>query len=191
MNTPEHRPDWKAPVPTTPPAIHSQTLSRVIGVVRGLTGVAGVMSLSVLATEAALPAAYKPSTLIGSFHGRIEAADAAAKAGPVTALTRQNAEAASQPPAFASMEASAFQTQQQVLASSLQTDTSIVNAADAACLGGKLIPHDNQDWGWLGSLLSLGCEIGDQTRQDMMNTLRRGAQDNSVLIQRPRANGDQ
>lgn len=190
MNTPDNRPEWKAS-PPSPPAIHSQILSRSVGLIRGLTGLAGLMSFAVLTAEATLPASYKPSTLIGSFHGRLEAADAAAKAAAVTALTRQNAEAASQPPAFAGMETSAFQTQQQVLAGSLQTQSSIANTADAACMGSQLIPRDNQDWGWLGDLLSMGCGVGDHVRQGMLDTLRRGGQDNSVLIQRPRANGDQ
>lgn len=184
MNTPEPRSDWK---PSPQPAIHSQTLSRVIGLVRGFTGVAGVMSLSVLMAEATMPASYKPSNLIGSFHGRIEAADAAAKVGPVTALTRQNAEAASQPPAFAGMETEAFRQQQQVLADSLQTQSTIANAADAACIAGKMLPPGDRDWGWLGTMLSQTCGVGDKVRQDMMSTLKRGGQDNSVLIQRPRA----
>lgn len=187
MNTPNDRPDWKAVTPSAPPAIHSQTLSRVVGLVRGFTGLAGVMSIVVLTGEATLPAPYKPSTLIGSFHGRIEAADAAAKVGPVTFLTRQNAEAAAQPPAFASMESSAFQQQQQVLADSMQSQSTIANGADVACIAGQLIPRDNRDWGWLGQMLSQGCGRGDQLRQGMLNTLKRGAQDNSVLIQRPRA----
>lgn len=189
MNSPEHRPDRQAAA-SPPPAIQSQFLTRVVGVIRGFTGLAGVISLSVLAAEAALPASFKPSTLIGGFHGRIEAADATAKAGPVSALTRQNAEAASQPPAFAGMETAAFQAQQQVLAGSLQMQSTIANTADASCAGSKLIPQHDRDWGWLGGLLSLGCGVGDQVRQDMMRTLRRGGQDNSVLIQRPRAGGD-
>lgn len=186
MNTPELRSDWKA-APSTPPAISSPTLSRVIGLGRGFTGLAGIVSLTVLAAEATLPASYKPSTIIGSFHGRVEAADAAAKVGPVTALTRKNAEAASQPPAFAGMEAEAFRQQQQVLADALASQRAIANTADAACVGGQLIPRDSKDWGWLGDMLSLGCGVGDQVRQDMMTTLKRGGQDNSVLLQRPRA----
>ena len=66
--------------------------------------------------------------------------------------------------------------------------------ADAACISGKLIPRNNQNWGWLGEVLSTGCGLGDDVRNDMMQTLRRGGQDNSVLIQRPRAgagNGDE
>lgn len=193
MNKPEIRSDWKASPSSPPPAIHSQTLSRVIGLIRGFTGLAGVMSLAVLTAEATLPALYKPSTIIGSFHGRVEAADAAAKIGPVTALTRKNAEAASQPPAFAGMETEAFRQQQQVLADSLQTKSTIANTADATCIAGKMIPRGDRDWGWLGALLNQTCGVGNQVRQDMMNTLKRGGQDNSVLIQRPRAggNGDQ
>lgn len=192
MNTPEHRPDWKA-FPSPPPAINSPTLSRVIGLVRGFTGLAGVMSLAVLTAEATVPSSYKPSTLIGGFHGRIEAADAAAKVGPVTALTRQNAEAAAQPPAFAGMETEAFRQQQQVLADSLASQNAIANGADVACVAGKFISPNDRDWGWLGAMLSQTCGVGDQVREGMMNTLKRGGQDNSVLIQRPRAGntGDQ
>lgn len=196
MGTLDQRPDVRAALPSSPPssapAIHSQALSRVVGLVRGLTGLAGVMSLSVLMAEAVLPASYKPSVIIGRFHGNVEAADAAAKIGPVTALTRKNAEAASQPPAFAGMETEAFRQQQQVLADSLQTQSTIANTADAACIAGKIIPPGDRDWGWLGAMLNQTCGVGDAVRRGMMDTLKQGGQDNSVLIQRPRAgNGGQ
>ena len=187
MNAPHSsEPQFRAS-PPSPPAVHSAIVTRVAGLVRGFTGLAGAVSLGVLVAEAVLPMAYKPSTIIGTFHGRVEAADAAAKIGPVTALTRQNAEAAAQPPAFAGMETEAFRQQQQVLADSLQTQSAIANTADAACVGSKFVSPNDRDWGWLGSLLSMGCGMGDQVRGNMMSTLRRGGQDNSVLIQRPRA----
>ena len=66
-----------------------------------MTGLAGVMSLLVLSAEVSLPDRYKPSTVIGSFHGRVEAADAEAKREAIVKLARKNAEASSQPPAFA------------------------------------------------------------------------------------------
>lgn len=187
MTTSQTSPQWQAPTPPTPPAIHSATVARVIGLVRGLTGVAGVVSFAVLGAEGVLPDAYKPSTLIGSFHGRVEAADAKAKLGPVTALTRKTAERAAQPPAFAAMETEAFRQQQQVLADSLQTDNAIANTADAACMVGKVIPTGDRDWGWLGTALLQACDISPTVRKGMMNTLRHGGQDNSVLIQRPHA----
>ena len=72
----------------------------------------------------------------------------------------------------------------------MATQNAVANSAEAACVGGKLIPRDSKDWGWLGDLLSLGCGVGDQVRQDMMATLKRGGQDNSILIKRPRAGAD-
>lgn len=189
METSNQRPEFRAPQ-ASPPAIQNGALARVIGVVRGFTGLAGVITILVLIAEATLPMAYKPSELIGTFHGRLEAADAAAKIGPVTALTRKNAEASSQPPAFAGMETEAFRQQQQVLADSLQTQSVIANTADAACVGAKFVSPNDQDWGWLGTLLSQGCGLGDSARGVMMDTLRRGGQ-NSVLIQRPHASGNE
>lgn len=187
MNTPNARSELKAPQPPTPPAIHNPVLTRTLTLMRGFTGIAGAVSIGVLVAEATLPMPYKPSVLIGSFHGRLEAADAAAKIGPVTALTRKNAEAASQPPAIATMETEGFRQQQQILADSLATQSIIANTGDAACAAARLISPNDRDWGWLGALLSQGCGVGDQVRGNMMSTLRRGGQDNSVLIQRPRA----
>ena len=190
MNMPnQQQPQWKVPQSATPSAIASPISLRVLGIGRGLTRFAGLISLGFMIGEATLPLDYKPSTLIGRFHGRVEGADATAKVDAVPNLTRKNAEAASEPPAYAGMETEAFRQQQQVLADSLQTQGTIANTADAACFAGKVIPRDNLDWGWLGALLSQTCGVGDQVRQDMMTTLKRGGQDNSVLIQRPRANG--
>lgn len=187
----ESKDSWRGlptpPAPSSPPAVHTPTLTRVIGVARGFTGLAGVVSIAVLAAEATLPAPYKPSIMIGSFHGRIEAADADAKIDAVPALTRRNAEAAAQPPAFATMENDAFRQQQQVLADSLQTQSAIANTVDAGCALGQLIPRNDRDFGWLGDLLRGGCGMSDQVRQNMVDTLKRGGQDNSVVIQRPRA----
>ena len=162
-------------------------LGRVATILRGLTGLAGAVSIAVFAAEVTLPARLKPSMVIGSFHGRIEAADAAAKADAVTALARRTSEAAAQPPAFTTMETDAFREQQKVLVDSMHTQTAVANGADAACVAGQLIPRDNQSYGWLRELLRSGCGVGDQVRQNMMETLRRGGQDNSVLIQRPSA----
>lgn len=175
--------------PTQPhaPAIGSPVLSRVVGVFRGFTGLAGMVTVVVLAAEAVLPASYTPSMLIGGFHGRIEAADAEAKGEAVAAFTRRNAEAASQPPAFAGMENDAFRQQQQILAGALQAQSSVANGADVACVAGQLIPRGDRDFGWLSDLLRGACGVGDQVRQNMVDTLRRGGQDGSVLMQRPRA----
>lgn len=177
--------------PEHQPALNNPILTRVVGLVRGFTGVAGVITFGVLAAEAVLPAPIKPSMLIGSFHGRIEAADANAKRDSTAAFTRTNASAAAEPPGFTAMETEAFRQQQQVLADALQTQSAIANFGDAACVIGQLIPRDDKDWGSTGGFLRNACGVGDQVRQNMVQTLKRGGQDNSVLIQRPRAGGGQ
>lgn len=187
---PDNKDNWRPGPPPAPPsapaAIHTPKLSRVIGLVRGFTGFAGVVSIGVLTAEATLPADYKPSILIGGFHGRVEAADATAKIDALAELTRRNAEAAAQPPAFATMENDAFREQQKVLAEAMQTQSGVANMADAGCVVGQLIPPGDRDWGWLAVMLQKTCEVGDRVRQNMVETLKRGGQNNSVVIQRPR-----
>ncbi len=104
---PDNKDSWRTgpatPPAPTPSAIHTPKLTRVVGLIRGFTGLAGVVSIGVLVAEATLPDSYRPSTVIGHFHGRIEAADAEAKMGPVTELTRRTAEAGAQPPAYSTM----------------------------------------------------------------------------------------
>jgi hypothetical protein len=135
-------------------------LGRVLGIVRGFTGLAGAVSLTALAAEAVLPAAVKPSVLIGCFHGRIEAADADTKARAVTALTRLNAEAAAQPPAVAQMETEAFRVQQQALADSLGVQSGVANLA---CVIGTIIPRGG-DGDAIGQGLRGACGVGDHGR---------------------------
>jgi hypothetical protein len=157
---------------------------RVVGIMRGLTGLAGAVSLVGLMGEAVLPAAVKPSVLIGSFHGRIEAADANAKVGAVANLTRQNAEAAAEPPAVAQMETEAFRVQQQAIADSLGVQSGVANMADLACVIGTIIPRGG-DGDAIGQGLRGACGVGDQVCSSMVETLKRGGQSGSTLIQRP------
>lgn len=182
MNAPQQHTSFR---PQTPPAVQTPALGRVMGIARGFTGLAGAVSLTVLMAEAVLPASIKPSVLIGGFHGRLEAADADAKAPSVTAYTRLNAEAAAQPPAVAQMETDAFRTQQQALADSLNVQRGFANMADLGCILGGFFPREG-DGATIGQGLRSACGVGDQVRSNMVDTLKRGGQEGSTLIQRPR-----
>jgi hypothetical protein len=159
-------------------------LGRVVGIARGLTGAAGAVTLIGLVAEAALPASARPSVLIGAFHGRIEASDADAKVDAIANLTRKNAESAAQPPAVAQMETEAFRVQQQAIAESLGVQSGVANMADLACVIGTLIPRGGDSDALVQGLRG-ACGVGDQVRGSMVETLKRGGQSGSTLIQRP------
>jgi hypothetical protein len=173
--------------PQSPPSADQPgrpIFGRVLGIMRGLTGLAGAVSLIALAAEAVLPASVKPSILIGGFHGRIESADADAKARAITELARRNAEAVALPPAMAHMETEAFRVQQQAIADSLGVQSGVANMADLACVIGTIIPRGG-DGDAIGQGLRGACGVGDQVRSSMVETLKRGGQSGSTLIQRP------
>jgi hypothetical protein len=186
MNAPQHRHEFlehrigQQPQPQQPSG-----LARTISMVRNFSLQAGALSLAVIALELVASSPYKPSEIIGRFHGSIDAADAQKKQDALAELTRKQAQAQAEPPAVAAMETEAFRVQQQALADSLSTQSGVANIADFACIIGGLIPRDDPDTDQYGRALRGACGVGDQVRRNMVDTLKRGGQEGSTLMQRP------
>ena len=115
----------------------------------------------------------------------LDAADAQKKQDALAELARKQAQAQAEPPAVAAMETEAFRVQQQALANSLGVQGGVANMADLACIIGGLIPRDDPDANQFGQALRGACGVGDQVRRNMVDTLKKGGQEGSTLIQRP------
>lgn len=191
MNAPQHQPNFlqaqrigQQPQPQQPSG-----LARAIGMVRNFSLQAGALSLIVVAAELVIPSPMKPSEIIGRFHGSIDAADAQKKQDALADLARKQAQAQAEPPAVAQMETEAFRVQQQALADSLGMQSGVANLADLACMIGAFVPNDQgSDPNGIGDGLRSACGVGDQVRQHMVDTLKRGGQQGSTLMQRPLPN---
>ena len=144
------------------------------------------MFAAVTLGELIMPSPLKPSELMGRFHGRIDTADITAKQTAVVEFERRQAEAHAVPPALTAMETEAFRVQQQALYDSLAMQTTTTNTFDFLCVLGSLIPREaSGDWKNVGNGLRSGCGVGDKLRQNMVESLKRGGQQGSTLMQRP------
>jgi hypothetical protein len=186
MNTPQHPHFLQGQRVGQPPERQPSGLARAIGMVRNFSMQAGALSLVVVMAELIVPSPMKPSEIIGRFHGSIDAADALKKQDALAELTRKQAEAQATPPAIAQMETEAFRVQQQALADSMGMQSGIANLADLACMIGAFVPNDRQtDPNGIGDGLRSACGVSDKVRQNMVDTLKRGGQSGSTLMQRP------
>jgi hypothetical protein len=186
MNAPQHRHEFlEHRIGQQPQTQQPSGLARAIGMVRNFSLQAGALSLAVVAAELVIPSPMKPSEIIGRFHGSLDAADAQKKQDALAELTRKQAQAQAEPPAVAAMETEAFRVQQQALADSLGVQGGVANMADLACIVGGLIPRDDPDADQFGRALRGACGVGDQVRRNMVDTLKKGGQEGSTLMQRP------
>ena len=160
MNAPQHQnfqPTGQMPQQQPPAA-----MARLFSLVRAMSGTAGAIALVIIAAQQVLPDAVKPSTLVGGLYGKMVAAESDAAQDMLARQQRKATEAQALPPVIA-----------QRIDRSLETQTTIANTADVACVLGAFMPRDNSDWGKFGQGLSQACGIGDQVRKNMADTLRR------------------
>lgn len=162
------------------------SLVRAMQYARVMTSKALMLGGAVWIAEAILPEAIKPSSMLGGFVGSVEVADIKTKQEAVVEFARQQAEAASIPPAQAQMETDVFRTQQQVLAESMGVQTGAAQIADFACIVGSLIPGNDPDFGDFGKAMKGACGAGDALRKNIVDDLATGGRDGSAIIDRGR-----
>lgn len=130
---------------------------------------------------------WKPSDIIGGFHGMTETAELRAKKEMAAEYERKLADAKAAPPATWQMEAEAFRQQQEVTARSLDTMTAAAQIADAACLGAPLVillMGNTRDARELQNTLQGGCAEAARIRAEMTRIQAETARQGSALMQR-------
>lgn len=162
-------------------------VARALAFARGLSGKAFILALVVLGLQALMGEGRRPSDLIGGFHGATESAELKAKQAASVEYERQMATARSVPPANAQIETVVSQTQQQAIAGSLETQGTVANLADAACLASGLITSlfgDTNDTRNVRDGLKSACGASDAIRANMTQTLARTAREGSGVVNR-------
>ena len=142
--------------------------ARAIGLARAIASKAILAVAVVYVLENTMPAPYRPSDVLGRFHGNIEATDLGTKTDAMGRLTRRQAEEQLLP-----------QSQIKVIEDSLETQKQASNIADAGCFIGQFFTTDpRSDWKGMGDIMRSGCGKGDAIRKNMMDTLNRGVKSN-------------
>lgn len=180
-------PDHQGPQRPWPPQAEQQSkaVTRALAFARTMTTQAASLVVITGFLQLVMPAGYTPGDMLGKFHGGIEKAETSTKADAVVSLAERTATAQATPPAIVAMETEAFRVQQQKLAESLETQSTIANLADWACLFGAFVPPNDPNWKDVGEGLRSGCGVGDNVRDNMINKLANGGRAGSTLIQRP------
>jgi len=153
-------------------------LTRFIGIARALRGTAMTAGILLIAAELILPSAIKPSQVMGSFYGKIVAAESRTAQDMLAAQTRKAAEAQALPPVIA-----------QRLDHSLEMQSGAANLADFGCIVGQFLPHNDPnspDLSQVGEgLRTQACGLGDALRANMAKQLRQGTVQQDDQEQQP------
>ena len=108
----------------------------------------GTVGLAILIFigEKTLPAPFTPSNLIGSFVANVEVSEIKKKQDYAAGYAAAMAEAQAQAQARAQIEVEVNRQQQQRLSDSLETEVTLSNWADAACVGGQFLGLFGSDY---------------------------------------------
>jgi hypothetical protein len=166
-------------IPARPAVARAMTFARV------LSAKAGLVALVVIAAELAMPPEFKPSFMLGKFHGSIDAAEILAKQEEQVEFERRLAETRAIAAANAQIEQQLAAQQQQAIAESLQAQSAIANLADSGCVMGTvlngLFGEDESIRKW-GNALQSACGVGDQVRAGIAGSLAGAIRDNSGVV---------
>ncbi len=154
--------------PGWPPQNNGQSgngFTRTIRFARAMSAQAGVAVLIVGALELIAPADYKPSTMLGRFHGHEEATALQTKTEATVDLTRRSAEAQAREQAKVQWELEVLRQQMQTLHESMTAKSDQANAADWLCVIGQIAGRvNNPDARQLGGAMTSACGVGDALR---------------------------
>lgn len=185
----EQLPDFMQP-PATPP--HPGGRVRVAAVMRSLASGAAVSVIAVAAGQIFLPHDYKPSVILGQFHGDTETAEIEAASKAKVGLEGDMAEARAAPPAKWQIEQQVNAAQMQAATAALSAQAGVANLADSACvMGGILDGLFGSDHGMheIGHALQQGCGVGDQVRQKITADIAKAARNGSGVVRRSQPDG--
>ena len=131
----------------------------------------GTVGLAILIFigEKTLPTAFTPSNLIGSFVANVEVSEIKKKQDYAAGYAAAMAEAQAQAQARAQIEVEVNRQQQQRLSNSLETQVTLSNWADAACIGGKLLGAFGSDYRQASDAMSSACGAGANIRKSIAN----------------------
>jgi len=129
----------------------------------------GTVGLAILIFigEKTLPAAFTPSNLIGSFVASVEVSEIKKKQDYAAGYAAAMAEAQAQAQARAQIEVEVNRQQQQRLSDSLETEVTMSNLADAACVGGKFLGLLGSDYRQVSDAMSSACGAGASIRRSI------------------------
>lgn len=178
--SPQHGPHGGQHGVTTPIVIRTFAYIRAAAT-KGLA----VGALVLIAGELTMPPTLKPSYLIGTFHGSIEAAEIKAKQPATVALNNELATTQANAQARAQIEVNNAQVQQQMTASALELQATLANVADAVCIGGGIWALLNGQDDRYSSAAKQTCGAGDALRDSINDDLRRANRDYSGIVNRP------
>lgn len=136
-----------------------------------LAGTGLVVGLLLIVGEKVLSPEFKPSTLIGTFGGKIETAEIAAKQPASVEIARRLAEAQ------ATMQANA-QKKAEIVGGSESVKSFAAQLADFGCMVGQFIPANapNPDTRSAGETLRSVCAVSAKIRNDMAHDLDEAGQ---------------
>jgi hypothetical protein len=151
-----------------------------------LSGAAPALIVIGIIAQLILPAHLKPAHLIGDFGGNTEKAEIEAKQAAAVEYARQQAAAAATAQAIAQMETEVFRKQQEVIAESLNAQSTEANGADWLCLIGGFIPRDaSSDWQTVGQVMRSACGVSPAIRSNIVRSQAEAARRGSAILQRP------
>lgn len=155
--------------PSEPP--RQAALARFFGVAKSLAGYGFVLMFFVMVAEREFPTDLKPSILIGTFGGKIETAEIAAKQTAAVEIARRQAEAQ------ATMQANAAK-KAEIIGGSENVKSFAAQVADLACMFGQFVPRNapNPDTKNAGEALRSACGVGAKFRNDMAHDLDEAGQ---------------
>jgi hypothetical protein len=167
-------------------------VARALNFAKGMSRKAFVLVGVVAVAQWGLPENWKPSTIIGSFHGNTESAELKAKQPATTEFERKVADAKAQAATRWQMEAEVFRQQQEATAKSLETLETAAQIADAACLGAPLATlfmGDTPQARDIQRTMQAACAEAIRIRAQISRIQVESARAGSALVNRSTAGG--
>jgi hypothetical protein len=162
-------------------------VARAMAFVKGMSRKAFILMGVVGFLQFVMPEGWKPSDIIGGFHGNTEKAELLAKQEVAAEYERTLTDAKAKAATQWQMEAEAFRQQQEAMARSLGTLETAVQIADAACLSAPLATlfmGNTRDARELQTMLQGACAEAARIRAKMTSIQAETARLGSALMQR-------
>lgn len=142
-------------------------IARFLAIARNFAmGTVG-LAIVIFIAEKTLPAPLAPSNLIGSFVASVEVSEIKKKQDYAAGYAAAMAEAQAQAQARAQIEVEVNRQQQQRLSDSLETQVTLSNLADMACIGGQFLGLFGSDYRQAADAMTSTCGAGATIRKSI------------------------